>query len=172
MSVYSYYAVLMSGQQPAKRSTTGGFLQVTTTERTVRLNVTADDIAMGVRKDPEWCPIALALRRAFPDARSVEVNMTSAHVYGQDYHCRAPIPDRAWLFTIHFDQNVKTFGFLGLLGRKPLAQPFSTDFTFTCRDTTPSADSPHQESPVTGDFKTDTDPEPDLDAPTRPMPTA
>jgi len=30
----------------------------------MRIDVTQDDIANGIRKDPCWCPIALAVRRA------------------------------------------------------------------------------------------------------------
>lgn len=56
-----------------------------TAPATPRVTVSADDIARGAPGSCLRCPIALALRRAFPDAECVEVDSWRAWIDGVRY---------------------------------------------------------------------------------------
>lgn len=70
---------------------------------TVQVDVTADDIAHGVRKDCDHCPIARAITRALP-GYTVEVSRTYAFACkGQEPGLYADLPGQATKFISQFD---------------------------------------------------------------------
>ncbi len=75
----------------------------------MKIEVTADDIANGKPGFSCECPIALALRRLFPDAGHIEVEMADVHI---DYDM-VELPDEARDFIEHFDaeDEVSPFSF-------------------------------------------------------------
>lgn len=63
------------------------------------INVTAEDIAAGEQRECDFCPIALALRDAFPDARVISVSPDSVDLDGIEID----LPDIAVEFIHAFD---------------------------------------------------------------------
>jgi hypothetical protein len=69
--------------------------------RTVHLEITADDIERGERANCQWCPVALALRRAFP-GRKVVVWHDRAEIAGRPYWLPQSVRD----FVTNYDDDV------------------------------------------------------------------
>lgn len=69
---------------------------------TIRIEVTAEDIANGVKQAACSCPIALAIRRARPDASYVEVDGDVFVELGGVHHY-ARLPGPAMDFVANFD---------------------------------------------------------------------
>ncbi len=55
---------------------------------TRNITVVSKDIDRGVQRSCQFCPIALALRREFPDAEYIEVN--SAYIVVDNKKCTTP----------------------------------------------------------------------------------
>lgn len=78
------------------------------------IEVTADDIDRGVGRSHNYCPIALSLKRMFPDYRTVSVGRISLSVtLNNDSVYHGLLPREANLFTCAFDHgmNVLPFSF-------------------------------------------------------------
>lgn len=76
----------------------------------VRVEVTQEDIDKGIPSNCTSCPIALALRRQFPEYHSIEVKTTSAvfylfrdHYDDVDFVAVGYFPDEARIFIHVFD---------------------------------------------------------------------
>lgn len=104
--------------------------------RTVTLEVTKDDIKNGKRGNPRYCPIALALKRALPDAEAVRVAFVT-DVQFADSKCWMTASDRMRLFIGDFD-NPSRIPFVGRFLSS--AKPFTEEITFNCRPYNKSAD--------------------------------
>jgi hypothetical protein len=73
--------------------------------RTVQIDITAEHISSGRAKDCERCPIALALKVAFPEASEIHVWGASASVvFSDDIHCLL-LPESALQFIREFDRT-------------------------------------------------------------------
>lgn len=95
--------------------------------RTVTLNVTKDDIKNGKRGDGNFCPIALALKREFPNAIKMSVG-TWLIVRSPGSICEARPSVQAVLFMRDFDKGRRFFS---------RAKPFTEEVTFDCVTTIP-----------------------------------
>ena len=78
--------------------------------RTIRVEVTAEDIATGVPMDGERCPIAYALLRSLNDACYYAVDCEKVELDGE---YDLPLPKTAQDFILAFDdaQDVSPFAF-------------------------------------------------------------
>ena len=109
-------------------------------ERKVTVIVTQTDIDEGRPGNVRSCPVALALRRAMPDANRIDVLPWLVNADGEDFVCRTEdVPAVAAKFISDFDCR-RTSGHLWW--RKPLVQPFTTEFVFDCQSHAPVADQP------------------------------
>lgn len=95
--------------------------------RAVRVEVTADDIALGESKDCERCPIALALKRA--GALSVQVGDDLITADFGDGELEASPPKEALRFIAAFDA-----GGYGVPSVAPFAFDAAFDVPFVERD--------------------------------------
>lgn len=82
----------------------------------MKIEVKAVDIRKGEPNRASYCPVALALKRAFPGARIVDVDRTAIHVdsYGKGDGCKwKDTPARVRKFIERFDAGdlVKPFSF-------------------------------------------------------------
>ena len=71
---------------------------------TRNITVLREDIDNGVQRSCQNCPIALALRREFPDAEYIEVN--SAYIVVDNKKCSTP--EEAQEFIEKFDWSTDT----------------------------------------------------------------
>lgn len=83
------------------------------------VTITADDIEKGVSGDPHSCPVALALRRAYP-RRYVAVGLVSARI--ED--CVFDLGGKGRLFIEYFDNDRESVKPISFAMREI---PFTTD---------------------------------------------
>lgn len=80
----------------------------------IEINVTQEDIDAGVKCDSDKCAVALALHRAFPDAKCVGVCHGYAVVDGPGVMYRAfDLPEKVgeFIFAFDGDRHVEPFSF-------------------------------------------------------------
>lgn len=75
----------------------------------MKIIVSAEDIKVGKAKSSQYCPLALVIRRALPDAGIIRVFSDYLYISGT----RVSLPRKARNFIILFDsgQNVEPFDF-------------------------------------------------------------
>jgi hypothetical protein len=84
--------------------------------QTITISVTADDIAQGKQRDCRRCPIACAVRRAFPhavvDVDEADINIWKSGLIAETFR-EYVLPDEAREFISAFDagESVKPFTF-------------------------------------------------------------
>ena len=86
------------------------------TRTRIVVNVTAQDIARGVKHDPCWCPVARAIRRHIQRAVLVDVGPEQLDFYDNDGYLvypRATLPSEAATWVDEFDTGfpVQPFSF-------------------------------------------------------------
>ena len=70
----------------------------------MRIKVTNDDIENGIRMDNCECPIALAVKSQYPDAKLVDVALNRiVIVFADDRQLNASLPEIAKQFILAFD---------------------------------------------------------------------
>jgi hypothetical protein len=69
------------------------------------LRVTEDMIRNGVRDNCTACPVALAMRSAFPDAKEVIVGLTTLWIDLEGGSYRCPMPGKLSEFIRGFDRT-------------------------------------------------------------------
>ena len=99
----------------------------TITRRDVTIEVTEQDIAEGTPANAHQCPVALATRRAFPDAHIVLVSGMGITVRGPGYRCEnnwVPFAIRDFIrkFDVRMTREVK-HGFQVMVGSAPTLWP-------------------------------------------------
>lgn len=71
----------------------------------MKIKVTKDDIRNGMVGSALYCPVALAIRRAMPEATDVGVGFTIAGFVIGDEEINADLPDEAVQFIRSFDEG-------------------------------------------------------------------
>ena len=78
----------------------------------LRVEVTEEDIDLGVRRNPEWCPVALALIRC-PGVRYAQVFGSRAFAtLDDDRELALSLPDKANDFIVDFDSERRVRPFM------------------------------------------------------------
>ena len=70
------------------------------------VEVTPRDIECGVREDGDSCPIALSLRRVFPEP-GLHLQVGDSCIFTSDNHVVADLPEEAKQFIHDFDMGFK-----------------------------------------------------------------
>lgn len=80
----------------------------------LRIDVTEEDIRLGVKEDTSWCPVALACKRvAPPEVFDLEVESRYVTFKMPKTVCMGPLPEVVHNFIFEFDRSffVKPFSF-------------------------------------------------------------
>lgn len=73
--------------------------------KSIEITVTPEDIATGMRRSPEYCPVAQALLKKRPDLLGVRVNRKSAELIAESGKELYDLPQEAQDFIDAFDDS-------------------------------------------------------------------
>lgn len=75
--------------------------------KTILVNVTAEDIARGVKSESSLCPIACALRKILLLGTRISVGVDDVGLYGQPhFHGDIDLPDEAGEWVQQYDKGL------------------------------------------------------------------